>query len=236
MPYKPVEWLFAPGVRMTYDDNDPYHHGSCVASKVTGFFNGVSKNSHLVTVKATHNIADTAWAFSLIYDDIVKRGRQRDSVILFARSSQLTYYDNDSDLPVYWKTTRVLMHELFKLGVHIVTSSGNGGGAIDTVPAIWHKILPFIVAGAVTVRGEIPRFSQGTWLDDGLVHAPGVDVQCAGGPYQGKVQGINGTSAAAGMVTFSLLSSSILWLPCRDDADTWVIGCGPCGLLYGKGT
>lgn len=199
MPYKPVEWLWTPQTTWNRRDNDPKEHGSCVASKAAGFINGVSKNSRLVIVKASHTMADTEWALAQIFDDIVKKGRQEKAVILYARSST-EEYSRESTLPVYWDSVRDLMHRLFGLGVHIVTSAGNDGQrsmVLDTVPAMWNEILPFIVVGAVTSRGGAARFSQGMWLDRGLVHAPGVNVRCAGG---GNMQLFDGTSAAAGMV------------------------------------
>lgn len=202
MPHKPIEWLWTPEVQRSRRDSDRMEHGSCVASKAAGFVNGVSKNSRLVIVKASHTIADTEWAFAEIYDDIVAKGRQRNSVILYARSSTEVYGGGPA-LPVYWDSVRDLMWGLFNLSVHIVTSAGNDGQrskTLDSIPAMWHEILPFIVVGAVTTNGEVPGWSQGMFLDKGLVHAPGVNVRCAGGM---KMQYIDGTSVAAGMVISS---------------------------------
>ena len=202
MPFKPIEWIWTPGVFKTTRDNDPNDHGSCVASKAIGFVNGVSKNSRLVIVKASHTVADTEWAFAKIYDDIIQQRRAKSSVILFARSS-IEIYSNQSPLPVYWKNVRRLMMDQSALGVHIVTSAGNDGKrsiSFDTIPAIWHETLPLIVVGAVSVRAGLADFTQGRFLDDGLVYAPGVNVSCAGGNSASGMQSVNGTSVAAAMV------------------------------------
>lgn len=205
MPHKAVEWLYTAGVRQTKTDDSPIDHGSCVASKAVGFKNGVSKNSKLVIVKSSRTIADNHWAFAAAYDHIVRNRRQGRAVILYARCSE-EKYRFDSILPPYWSGIKDLMIELFAQNVHIVACAGNEGQrspTIDTVPAIWKRVMPLIVVSAVTLRGGVAKFSQSNSIwGRPNIWAPGVGVQCAGGSSPSRMQTVNGTSAAAGMVRF----------------------------------
>lgn len=182
-------------------DDDPIYHGSCVASKAAGLLHGVSKNSRLVIVKASHLLADNEWAFAVAYDDILQKGRLHKSVVLYARSSQVQYV-HPSDLPPYWAGVKDLLSDMIKDDIFIVTSAGNEGKDsvyAENVPAIWgNTMMPLIVVGAVSVIGEIASISQRLDNEKMTVWAPGEKVKCATG-IAGE-QTVTGTSASAGMV------------------------------------
>ncbi|KAL8942190.1 MAG: hypothetical protein Q9216_001798 [Gyalolechia sp. 2 TL-2023] len=195
-----IEWLWTPGVSQTKDDNDAIYHGSCVASKAAGWIHGVSKNSRLVVVKTSHSMADNEWAFAAAYDDIVRKGRVHSSVVLYARSSQVTY-TLSSMLPEHWAGIRDLLFEMIDRDIMVVTSAGNEGVTnqyANTIPAIWGDVVPLFVVGAVTLVGQISSMSQRLSGVGSNIWAPGEKVKCASG-LSGE-QTVTGTSASAGMV------------------------------------
>lgn len=200
-PWKPpMEWLWTPGVSQTKDDNDRIYHGSCVASKAVGWIHGVSKNSRLVIVKASHDLVDNEWAFAAAYDDILQKGRIHKSVVLYARTSD-TIYTVDSELPPHWAGIKDLVTDMLASGIIVVAGAGNEGKDYDhvnTVPAIWGESLPLIVVGAVSVVGKIASISQSLFNDERNIWAPGENANCATG-LAGE-QTVSGTSVSAGMV------------------------------------
>ena len=189
-----------PGAAKSEVDDDGAAHGSCVASKAVGWRNGVSKNSRLIIMKASHSVSDNNWAWAAALDDIIRKGRQGRAVVLYARSyTQL--YTLESALPSDLTSVRELLYELIDESVVVVTSAGNDAlkrsPKIDTVPAIWSPIMPILVVGAVTTGGQIAKFSQ--WINpDPVIWAPGDTVQCANG--LSSSQTASGTSPAAAMV------------------------------------
>jgi len=214
MPYQPIEWHYAPSVSKIQTDDSVTGHGSCVASKATGLTNGVSKNSHLVMIKAGLTIADTHFAFATALDDILTKDRKRKAVLLFPRSST-DKFSQASPTPKNWAVIRALINDFFAADIPVIVPAGNGArtaapNEINSVPALWGIVssaqaavspFPLIVAGAVTNRGLFAPFSQGRLNRYQLAWAPGDGVRCA---RRDGVRGdvwASGTSFSAGMVS-----------------------------------
>ncbi|KAL6715319.1 hypothetical protein ACLMJK_007584 [Lecanora helva] len=201
-----MSWFYGPQVRLgTSDDsldssghND--WHGSCVASKAFGSFNGVARDSTAIILKASRALDDIVWAFSKALDHIVENDRQSKSVVVFASTSNNSESVSTARYP--WPLVRSTMRDMFDADIAVIVPSGNFAQAsshdthVDTYPALWESdSFPLIVAGAVNNVGQLAPFSQGpehvtTW-------APGVDVSCA------KLDSVpkSGTSYSTGMVS-----------------------------------
>lgn len=174
-----------------------------MASKAVGMVHGVSKQSTPVVIKTSHSMADNEWAFASAYDHILRNNRQDVSVILYARSSVETY-TLDSQLPEHWDGIKELMFKLLEKKIKIVKSAGNEGAVsphVNTVPAIWAKIMPLFLVGGVTLTGAKSPLTQ-TISAEGvtMLWAPGEQVECANGLNPAGQKTVSGTSAAAGMV------------------------------------
>ena len=183
--------------------DDSGGHGTCVASKAAGWYNGISKNSKLVMMKASLKMADNTWAFAAALDDILEEGRSGKAVVVYPRSSIETYSRGSSELPADWSSIREIIQDLLAADVVVVTCAGNEAtrrsSALDKVPAVWaSKDFPLIVAGSVTNIGEVAKFSQGAETPNEVVWAPGYNVECAGASTQNQKRW--GTSFSAGMV------------------------------------
>lgn len=179
-------------------------HGSCVASKATGWKNGVSKNSRLVMMKASLTLADTNWAFAAALDDILMKNRQGKAVVMYPRLLIKDYKTRDG-VPQEWESIKQLTQDLMDHDVVVVTCAGNDGTRKTPrwkLPALWSNIsddrFPLIVAGAVERTGGYTAMSQGRHFPDRLVWAPGDSVVCAAGTVT-KVG--RGSSLSAGTVT-----------------------------------
>ena len=200
MQYPPNDWYYGPRVIQSKTDDGKDSHGSCVASKVAGALNGVSKNSHIIMLKATLVVSDIVWAFSKALDDITAQNRQKKSVVLFAATSTNGDFSTDA---YPWTAIKPIMQSLFDTDVAIVVPSGNSAVAphrydVDTLPALWESpIFPLIVVGAVDNTGSLVRFSQGP--GHVTVSAPGVDVSCA--KKDNPSASGTGTSFSAAMVS-----------------------------------
>ena len=110
-------------------------------NSIQGWITGVSKNSHLVVMKSSLNIADIHYAFSTALDDIITKGRVRKSVILFPHAS-VDQYNRFTRVPKNWDAIRGLIREAFAHDIPVVVPAGNYGvasapRAVNTVPAIW---------------------------------------------------------------------------------------------------
>lgn len=194
------DWHFAPRhVRLTETDDDPEHHGSCMASKAAGARFGVSKESRLIILKAAQKASNIRWAFYTARDDIMANNRQGQSVVLFAKSDPVkgeTYTGP-------WTGIRSYMQQLFDMDVVVVTSAGNKGTRsgrqqIDTVPQLWESPdFPLVVAGAVYNTGLLVPSSQGP--NHVTAWAPGYNVGCVVGPSTAA----SGTSTSAAAVSQS---------------------------------
>ena len=106
-----------------------------------GWHSGPSKNTHLVIVKSSLNIADIHYAFASALDDILTRNRRRKAVILFPHTST-DRYGRLSTFPKNWLAIKGLIQEAFNNDVPVVAPAGNGANArvpidIDSVPALW---------------------------------------------------------------------------------------------------
>ena len=207
MPWPPGlnEWHYAYGVSRSTTDDNLGGHGSCVASKAAGWKTGVSKNSQLVMMKSLLTAADVNFAFAAALDDIMEKGRQGRSVVVYPATSIETFTAR-SALPRNWRSVHELIQELFAQNVVLVTAAGNNvarTSTLDTVPAMWalESDFPLIVAGAVRLDGTIARFSQGAAAMAKIAWAPGDSIVCANGPSAQGTAVRSGTSFAAGMVS-----------------------------------
>ncbi|KAL8692227.1 MAG: hypothetical protein Q9218_002703 [Villophora microphyllina] len=190
-------------------DDSKDGHGSCVASKAAGWKNGVSKNSRLVMMKSSGTVADDLWAFAATRDDVLTKRRQGKAVVVYPRLSNALYTPGAPQL-ANWDAIYRIIQELFNANVTVVTCAGNQAtrsSAVDRVPAVWAtKDYPLIVAGAVTNKGDIARFSQGGGTPKDIAWAPGENVVCAKGtlsPSTSPERFATGTSMSAGMVTIN---------------------------------
>lgn len=181
-------------------DDDALSHGTCVASKATGIFNGVSKLSGIIVIKTTLFSSDLLWAFDQILADIRLNKSQKHAVIIFPAMSNERYPD-ETTLP--WVALKPMIQALFNEDAVVVINSGNEAGEpraerkdVDTLPALWESPqFPLIVAGSVDNHGALTQFSQGP--SHVTVWAPGSEVVCAKNRGYGTA---SGTSFSAGMV------------------------------------
>lgn len=189
---------------------------TCVASKASGWHSGVSKNSKLVVMKASHTLADNTWAFARILQDIISRQRQYKSVVLYPRCSIPLFEPGDAPTEG-WEYVLLLMQELLDRDVNIVTCAGDNDQWLikkrrnvpDRFPATHSSDqFPIIVAGSVTKRGDRSKFSRGFHVSDLMAWAPGDGVEswipgdgveCASNTDSRYTKG-RGTAFAAGMV------------------------------------
>ncbi len=206
MPWPPApdEWHYAYGVHQSTTDDNLAGHGSCVASKAAGWKTGVSKNSQLVMIKSLPTLADINFAFAAALDDILQKDRQGEAVVIYPATSTQQFAPG-SPMPRNWKSVHELIQDLLAEDVVVVTAAGNDAArtsALDTVPAMWalDSDFPLIVAGAVTTKGDIARFSQGAADMAQMAWAPGESVVCANGPSSPGLAVRSGTSFAAAMV------------------------------------
>ena len=169
-------------------------HSTCTASKAAGRIYGASKTATLVVVKMPDlSYADIGGVLVTIYDDIVAKGRQRQSVI------SISWGDNDTTIwpTSHWEIFKAYAVELNKISVPIFVSAGNaarsyGRGKIDAAPAVfpsWFpKDLPKLIAvGACNDNGIRSDFSQEEHgiLREEQFHAPGVGINCIKGQSDG---------------------------------------------------
>ena len=205
--WPPPDWLYAPSVKRTETDDDPYSHGSCVASKATGTQNGVSKTSRLVIVKSSLDLADIAWAFQQIVNDVAKLRSRRVVVLLAATTIEAWRPEAFQDSRFSRLYLRI--RNLIELGSVVVVPAGDYGQRslfADTVPAVFgspskipgQRALPLVIAGAVDNKGAEAPWSQNT-LTDGMVWAPGVKVACTKKGWNIRSTE-TGTSISAAMV------------------------------------
>ncbi len=202
-----VEWHYGYHVNADPTDDSNAGHGSCVASKAAGWINGVSKNSVLVMLKASMDMADTNWAFAKALDDILVKSRQGKAVVVYPRSSTETPF-SDSAVPPAWLSVKQLIQDLMDNDVVVVTCAGDDGTSKIPpwkFPALWSEDnYPLIVAGAVGADGGYTAISQGRNVPNRVVWAPGESVLCATGkpsrsPPFTRIG--RGSSFSAGMVT-----------------------------------
>ena len=159
-----IEWLFAPRAKIDKTDDDPDHHGSCVASKAVGSLNGVSKASHLVVQKVTTAPSDNSWAFSQIRKDILNKGRQGKAVIILPMTSLKAFTRDPSTWSWEWRALHTMIYDLLNEQVFVVVAAGNFGfrcKEVDTIPALLDKFkfMFFFTAGAVSISGTPKKFS-----------------------------------------------------------------------------
>ena len=184
--WPPPEWRYAPGVKQTKTDDDPLSHGSCVASKISGAQNGVSKTSRLVIVKSSLDLVDIAWAFQQIVNEVAQLRNRRVVVLLAATTMEAWRPEAFQD--ARFSRLYFRMRNLIELGAVVVVPAGDFGQRsffADTVPAVFaspsklpgQRAIPLLVAGAVDNRGAQAPWSQST-VTNGMVWAPGVKVSC----------------------------------------------------------
>ena len=190
-----------------------------------GVHYGVAKQSQLIVAKAGLDDTELIEIWAKIQNDILTKGRQGRSVVLFARTA-------DPAVPVeipqreVWEQTKIIMEELIADDVIIVTGSGNEGEIWDEItawPALWAKDEPdfhLIVAGAVNQDGTTADVSQGpvgvtAW-------APGHEVLCAAVGGAGQQVIATGTSFAVPHIG-GLLA---YYLALRNTNPTFAIGGG----------
>ena len=185
------------GAKTPTDDGG--QHGSCVASKAAGFYNGVSKTSQLTMMKILWSFPAIDWAFDKIWEDITDKGRQGRSVVVLPAAWTNTPDRTQDSLKI-----ERTMRDLFDINTVIVVPSGNYAKGtsrqdVDTFPSLWEdENFPLIVVGAVDQDGNYATFSQRgrhvtTW-------APGVSISCSGDHSPGTSYG-TGTSFSAPMVS-----------------------------------
>ena len=205
--WPPPDWRYSPSVRRTETDEDPFSHGSCVASKATGAQNGVSKTSRLVVVKSTLDLADIAWAFQEILNDVAKLQNRR--VVVLLAATTIAAWRPEAFQDARFSRLYLRMKNLIELGAVVVVPAGDYGQRsffADTVPAVFaspskipgQQALPLLVAGTVDNKGAEAQWSQNT-LTDGMVWAPGVKVSCTKKGWSLRSTE-TGTSISAGMV------------------------------------
>ena len=161
--------------------------------------------------------ADNTWALAKALDDIIAKGRQRRSVVLYSRSSKVVFHPQDL-VPPYWNPEWMAIYEviqdLIDEDVIVVTCAGDNAQRLgknvrnipDRAPAVWSSDnFPIIVAGAVTGTGQFSTFSQGKDIPQDIAWAPGDSVICAGLDIR-QYWEARGTGFAAGMVRFESLS------------------------------
>ena len=205
--WPPPDWRYSPSVKRTETDDDPFSHGSCVASKATGAQNGVSKTSRLVVVKSTLDLADIVWAFQEILNDVAKLQNRR--VVVLLAATTIAAWRPEAFQDARFSRLYLRMKNLIELGAVVVVPAGDYGQRsffADTVPAVFaspskipgQQALPLLVAGAVDNKGAEAPWSQNT-LTDGMVWAPGVKVSCTKKGWSLRPTE-TGTSISAGMV------------------------------------
>ena len=162
--------------------------------------------------------ADNTWALAKALDDIIVKGRQSRSVVLYPRSSKVVFHPQDL-IPPYWNPEWMAIYEIIQdlidMDVVVVTCAGDNAQRLgknarnipDRAPAVWNSgDFPIIVAGAVTGTGQFSTFSQGKDVSQDIAWAPGDSVVCAGLDVR-QYWEARGTGFAAGMVGIESLSS-----------------------------
>ena len=199
---RPIEWLYTGRAvfqkQNTRDEvpisRDLGSHSTCTASKAAGRIYGASKTATLVVVKMPNlSYADIGGVLVTIYDDIVAKQRQRQSVI------SISWGDNDTTTwpSSHWEVFKAFAIELNRLSVPIFVAAGNaareyGRGKTDAAPAVfasWFpKDLPKLIAvGSCNDYGIRSDFSQEEHgvLRTEQFHAPGVGINCIKGQSDG---------------------------------------------------
>lgn len=155
-------------------------------------------------------LVDNNWAFAEVLDDVLKKSRQGEAVIVYPRSST-QLYSTQSVLSASWISMRDIIEDLLDADVVVVTCAGDDGSSSNSdfnrVPAVWASQLPIIVAGAVTNRGGFARFSRGSRAEGAkdAIWALGDSVICVRNgisrdPKDPQDRKGQGTSFSAGMV------------------------------------
>ncbi|KAL8756464.1 MAG: hypothetical protein Q9199_002907 [Rusavskia elegans] len=212
-----LRWYYSPWIRKSNkateqdDSTDKYgkrnFHGSCVASKVIGATDGVSRTSQLTTFKVSSLLSDATWAFAA-----VRNSRTPIVVYPWAYINTAT-----NELRRDLSTIKDIISDILEDGGIIVVSAGNAqtrSALADTFPSTLERdsrrtLQPnrhaFIVVGAVrsstsfwSEAGSIAKFSQRSLLGStGEYWAPGEAIRCAG---PNGHQMADGTSFAAPML------------------------------------
>lgn len=215
-----MRWYYSPSIRKSNkatpqdDSTDKYgkrnFHGSCVASKVIGATDGVSRTSQLTIFKVSSLLSDATWAFAA-----VRNSRIPIVVYPWAYINTAT-----TQLRRDLSTIKDIISDILEGGGIVVVSAGNAqhrSALADTFPSTlegdFRRTLQpnrhaFIVVGAVrsstsfwSEAGSIAKFSQRSLLGaSGEYWAPGEAIRCAG---PNGHQMADGTSFAAPMVGLS---------------------------------
>ena len=119
-------------------------HGSCVASKAMGKWNGISQFIEKIILKASLTLDDMVWAFSRALDDIIANDRQGKSVVIFAATSSNSESISTAKYP--WTLIHSTMRDMFDADVLVVVPAGNYAEDpthdkdVDTMPARWAEL------------------------------------------------------------------------------------------------
>ena len=191
-------WVYGNGVfekKSDYTTNQG--HGSCTTSLILGTY-GVSKKSQIVAVKTALRTSDWLDSWQKIVNDIGRREKNMAPVRGYnVVSNQIITrgYGNEIQIALQKKLKTLFnIHQTV-----VVTSSGNNGGDIDSLPGILstNRDFPVITVGAVDENGvTLPESQGGPAL---TVCAPGI-VTCASSEPGTSSRTARGTSAASAQV------------------------------------
>ena len=172
-------------------------------SKATGHRFGVSKQTPLIILKSSYDMADVLWVFQSIVNDLGADPAMR-AVMLIAFGSFHKHTPATSVIPQPWRRVRTLMLEATARNAVFVVASGNGRvGAehrfVRAYPAYFVNLqtgsVPLTLVGAVNNVGiEAPFSQQSNYIS---AWAPGMNARCASSH---GVAVENGTSLSAAMV------------------------------------
>lgn len=197
------------------DSDDSRGHGSCVAAKAIGRRNGVSKRTELVVMKTTRAFTSISAALSNTLDDILNKDRQGKSVVALAKSSTVRVADMGADEKFIWESSfREIFDGLRSSNTVVVVPAGSNASRsrfTDDYPAGLspsRERIPgttssgrrplFSVAGAVSERATVARFSQKVTRQKTL-WAPAQGLVCANRTSHDTIIR-SGTSYSVGMV------------------------------------
>lgn len=191
-------WIYGSGVfekKSDYATNQG--HGSCTTSLTLGTY-GVSKKSQIVAVKTALWMSDWLDSWQKIVNDIGRREKNMAPVRGYnIVSNQIITrgYGNEVQIALQKKLKTLFnIHQTV-----VVTSSGNDGGDINSLPGILSTDgdFPIITVGAVDEDGvTLPESQGGPAL---TVCAPGI-VTCASNEPGTSTRTARGTSAASAQV------------------------------------
>lgn len=191
-------WIYGNGVSEKKADYAPNQgHGSCTTSLMLGTY-GVSKKSQIVAIKTALMTSDWLDSWQKIVNDIGRREKNMASVRgynVVSNQILITRYGNEIQIALQKKLKTLFnIHQTV-----VVTSSGNDGGDIDSLPGILstNRDFPVITVGGVNEDGAtLPESQGGPAL---TVCAPGI-VTCATREPGTSTRTARGTSAASAQV------------------------------------